>query len=309
MSEPKKIVVVGSVALDTIETPWGAAQDCLGGSASYASIAAGFFAPVRLVAVVGTDLPSVARDLFDARDVDTGGLEVVEGRTFRWGGRYHENMNRRDTLFTELNVFEHFHPKLPQSYRDSEIVFLANIHPALQSEVLEQVNRPELVALDTMNLWIETARDELEAVLAKVDLLFVNDEEAQQLSGHANLWRAVSRLREMGPRIVVVKKGEHGALLFTEGGLFALPAVLLEKVFDPTGAGDAFAGAFLGHVARQGDFTDATLRQSMIYGTVTASFVTERFGTDRLAEASLADIEERMSQLRADTEWPEPLRL
>lgn len=309
MSEAENIVVVGSVALDTIETPWGAAEDCLGGSASYASLAAGLFAPVRLVAVVGSDLPSRARDLFAARQVDTSGLEVVEGRTFRWGGRYHENMNRRDTLFTELNVFEHFHPKLPSEYLDSEIVFLANIHPALQHEVLDQVDSPKLVALDTMNLWIETARADLEAVLRKVDLLFVNDEEAQQLSGHANLWRAVDRLREMGPRTVIVKKGEHGALLFTENGLFALPAVLLEKVFDPTGAGDAFAGAFLGYVARQGDYTDSTLRHAMIHGTVTASFVTERFGTDRLAETTLRDVEERMSQLRADTQWPEPLRL
>jgi sugar/nucleoside kinase (ribokinase family) len=309
MPQPMSIVIVGSVALDTIETPCGAATDCLGGSASYASLAAAFFAPVRMVGVVGSDFPASATQLFTAKGVDTEGLEVIEGKTFRWGGRYHQNMNRRDTLFTDLNVFEHFHPKLPQSYCDSEIVFLANIHPSLQMEVLGQVTDAQYVALDTMNLWIDIAKEDLELVLRRVDLLFVNDEEAMQLTGQSNVWQAVEKLHSMGPRHVVVKKGEHGALLFTEEGPFAIPAVLLEKVFDPTGAGDAFAGAFLGHVAQDGQVAGPTLRQATVYATVTASFATERFGADRLVEATREDIEQRVTQLREMTQWPAPQRL
>ncbi len=304
MSQSFSIVIVGSVALDTLESPWGAASDCLGGSASYASLAATFYAPVRMVGIVGSDFPAASTQLFREKGVDTEGLEVAEGKTFRWGGRYHANMNRRDTLFTELNVFEHFHPKLPESYRDTEIVFLANIHPSLQLEVLDQVSAPRYVALDTMNLWIETARDALGEVLKRVDLIFVNDEEAAQLTGHSNLCRAVDALREMGPRHVVIKKGEHGAVLFSSDGPFALPAVLLDKVFDPTGAGDTFAGAFLGHVAREGCLDGPTLRRAMIYATVTASYATERFGADRLVEANLEDIENRISILREMTQWP-----
>lgn len=301
------IVVVGSLALDSVATPWGEADDMLGGSASYFSVAASYYAPVHLVAVAGQDLPARATEIFGARGVDLAGLERVEGKTFRWGGRYHENMNQRDTLFTHLNVFEHFHPKLPESYRNSELVFLANIHPSLQLEVLDQVDQPELVAMDTMNLWIETARDDLKKVLEHVDLLFLNDEEARQLSGHDQLWPAVEAVRAMGPQWVVVKKGEHGAVLFADEERFAVPAVLLEKVFDPTGAGDTFAGGFLGHLARSrrhGELDMEVLRECMIQGTVMASFVTEQFGVDRIVDLSAGEIAARRAQLAELVRWP-----
>lgn len=299
-----KIVVVGSVALDSIQTPWGSAEECLGGSASYFSVAASYYTPVHLVAVAGTDLPDSARRLFDEHGVDTEGLELVEGKTFRWGGRYHVDMDRRDTLFTHLNVFEHFHPRLPDAYRDCEICFLGNIHPALQREVLEQVEGPKLVALDTMNLWIDSALADLKAVLKKVDLLFLNEEEVRQLSGHNLLWTAVEAVREMGPKTIVVKKGEHGAALFTPTDRFVLPAVLLRQVFDPTGAGDTFAGGFLGHLARQGSLEDDALREAMIQGTVLASFVTEQFGVDRLLHLSDDDLQRRREELREQSRWP-----
>jgi sugar/nucleoside kinase (ribokinase family) len=260
---------------------------------------------VNLVAVVGTDFPDSATALYDRRRIDTEGLERVEGETFRWGGRYHEDMNRRDTLFTYLNVFEHFHPRLPQTYRDSEVVFLANIHPALQMEVLEQVDGPRLVALDTMNLWIDIAREELVQVLGKVDLLFVNDEEAMQLSGRGNLLAAVAELRAMGPRHVVIKKGEHGAVLFADGDTpYVQPTVILDTVVDPTGAGDAFAGGFLGHVARMGDQEVRTLRQAMVSGTVTASFTAESFGPDRLVDLQNEELDGRREVLREISAWP-----
>ncbi|RKZ08000.1 sugar kinase [bacterium] len=300
-----RIVVVGSIALDTLHTPHGSAEDCVGGSASYAAFAASYHAPVNLVAVVGTDFPQAARELFGQRKVDTEGLEVVEGQTFRWGGRYHEDMNRRDTLFTELNVFEDFHPKLPDSYRSSEVVFLANIHPALQMEVLEQVDAPRFTALDTMNLWIDIARDDLVKALGCIDLLFLNDEEAMQLSGEGNISSAVRALKAMGPKSVVVKKGEHGAVLFADGNEpYVQPTVLLESVVDPTGAGDAFAGGFLGHVARSGDASAETLRQAMVQGTVTASFTTEEFGPDRLVKLPEQEIDARREVLRRISAWP-----
>lgn len=299
-----KIVVVGSVALDDIETPWASAEELLGGSALYFSVAASYYAPVRLVAVVGRDLPPRARSLLTDRNVDIRGLEVVDGDTFRWGGRYHEDMNRRDTLYTKLNVFEHFHPKLPGAYRDSEIVFLANIHPALQLEVLGQVDGPKLVAMDTMNLWIETARSDLESVLSRVDILFLNDEEVRQLSGERVLLPAVEAVRGMGPSTVVVKRGEHGAVLFSEAGRFFIPAVLLPRVFDPTGAGDAFAGGFLGYIAQKGGFDGLHLRQAMVHGTVLASFVTEQFSVDRLVDLRQEDITARLEELRDLTRWP-----
>lgn len=305
MSAAHRIVVVGSVVLDTIHTPHGSAEECVGGSASYAALAASYHAPVHLVGIVGSDFPTEARELYAAHGIDVEGLEVVEGETFRWGGRYHADMNRRDTLFTHLNVFEHFHPKLPESYRDAEVVFLANIHPSLQMEVLEQVRDPRFVALDTMNLWIDIARDDLAEVLKKIDLLFLNDEEARQLSGETNLVAAVRALRAMGPEAVVVKKGEHGAVLFDDSATpYVQSTVLLDQVVDPTGAGDAFAGGFLGHVARVGNTEDVTLRSAMVHGTVLASYTTERFGIDRLAELRESDISERSDVLRMLTAWP-----
>lgn len=305
MSEPFRIVVVGSMALDTLHTPYGSAEDCVGGSASYAALAASYAASVHLVAVVGTDFPAAARELFAAHAIDTSGLEVVEGSTFRWGGRYHDDMNQRDTLFTHLNVFENFHPKLPESYGDSEIVFLANIHPSLQMEVLEQVRSPRFVALDTMNLWIDTARADLVRVLGHVDLLFVNEEEARQLTGARGLREAATKITDMGPRSVVVKKGEHGSVLFdAEGDVHVQPTVLLDRVVDPTGAGDAFAGGFLGHLARQRAFDPATLRQAMVHGTVIASFTAEAFGPARLQSLDSASLQARIEDLRRITRWP-----
>lgn len=300
-----RIVVVGSIALDTLQTPHGSAEECVGGSASYAAFAASYHAPVNLVAVVGSDFPDPARALFDRRGVDCDGLEVVEGQTFRWGGRYHDDMNRRDTLFTHLNVFEHFHPKLPESYRGSEVVFLANIHPALQMEVLDQVDAPRFVALDTMNLWIDIAREDLVRALGRIDLLFLNDEEAMQLTGERNVMAAVRALKAMGPGSVVVKKGEHGAVLFAgDEAPYVQPTVILETVVDPTGAGDAFAGGFLGHVARVGDASPVTLRQAMVQGTVTASFTAEAFGPDRLVQLPEAEIQGRREVLRGISAWP-----
>jgi sugar/nucleoside kinase (ribokinase family) len=305
MSLAQRIVVVGSIALDTLHTPHGSEEECVGGSASYAALAASYLAPVNLVGVVGSDFPASARDLFVARGVDLAGLEVVDGKTFRWGGRYHEDMNRRDTLFTHLNVFEHFHPKLPENYRDSEIVFLANIHPSLQMEVLAQVRAPRLVALDTMNLWIDIAREDLVRALGRVDLLFVNEEEARQLTGARSIVDAARAIRAMGPRVLVVKKGEHGALLFdAEGDVYVQAAVVLDRVVDPTGAGDAFAGGFLGHLAQSGAHDAVALRRAMVYGTVIASFTTEAFGPRRVGSLDPSEISERIATLQASTRWP-----
>lgn len=307
MPTPHRIVVVGSIALDTLQTPHGSAEDCVGGSASYAALAASYDARVNLVAVVGSDFPVAARELFDARGIDTVGLEVVEGATFRWGGRYHGDMNHRDTLFTHLNVFEHFHPKLPDAYRDSEVVFLANIHPTLQMEVLEQVRSPRFVALDTMNLWIDRAREDLIRVLGHVDLVFVNEEEARQLTGARVIGEAAHAIAQMGPKIVVVKRGEHGSILFdADGGVHVQPAVLLDRVVDPTGAGDAFAGGFLGHLAQCGAYDSLAMRRAMVHGTILASFTTEAFGPDRLVSLLPAHRAKRIADLERTTRWPLP---
>ncbi len=300
-----QIVVVGSVALDTVQTPWGEADDALGGSATYFSVTAAREARVGLVAVVGEDLPASAIELFEQRGVDLAGLERTEGKCFRWGGRYHADINRRDTLFTQLNVFEHFHPKLPPSYLDAPILFLANIHPSLQMEVLQQVEKPRLTAVDTMNLWIETAREDLLEVLGRVDMVFLNDEEVRQLSGRYALSEAVRLVQSMGPKIVVVKKGEHGALLFDGDRRFALPALILDRVVDPTGAGDTFAGGFLGHLAAREVIDHAALRRAMVEGTVMASFATEGFSVDGLRELTEETIGNRREELRRLTAWPD----
>jgi sugar/nucleoside kinase (ribokinase family) len=292
------ILLVGSVALDDVETPFGAVRAAIGGSATYFALAARFFAPVRLVAVVGTDFPPAYRQLLEASRVDTRGLEVAPGRCFRWGGRYGADLNQRETVFTELNVFETFHPKVPREFRDSPFVFLGNIHPELQAEVLRQVPAPRLVALDTMNLWIETARAALVAVLRSVHLLVLNDAEARDLAGESNLVRAGRRLLELGPRIVVVKKGEHGATMFTRDGTFSAAAVPLQDVLDPTGAGDSFAGGLVGYLAAAGDLSDAGLRRAIAYGSVLASFTVEAFGVERLRDVRPADIVQRFGQLR-----------
>jgi sugar/nucleoside kinase (ribokinase family) len=292
------LLVVGSVALDDIEAPAGSAKSVLGGAASYFGVAASFFTPVRVVAVVGDDFPEEHVAFLASRGLDLAGLQRVPGRTFRWGGRYRESLNERDTLFTELGVFERFEPVIPPAYRDSEWVFLANIQPRLQRSVLEQTRAPRFSAMDTMNFWIEGARAELEKTLAVVKGLVINDEEARQLTGQSNLVRAADAIRALGPRVVIVKRGEHGALLFDDSGVFAAPAFPLREVRDPTGAGDSFAGGLMGALASGGQLDRDSLRRAMIYGSVLASFCVERFSLDRLRDLTRAEIDTRFGEFR-----------
>ena len=297
------LLVVGSVALDDIEAPAGSAKNVLGGAASYFGVAASFFTPVRVVAVVGDDFPEEHLRFLASKGLDLAGLRRVTGRTFRWGARYRESLNERDTLFTELGVFEHFDPVIPPAYRDSEWVFLANIQPTLQRRVLEQTRAPRFSAMDTMNFWITGARAELEKTLAVVKSLVINDEEARQLTGEANLVRAADAIRALGPRVVIVKRGEHGALLFDEDGIFAAPAFPLREVRDPTGAGDAFAGGLMGALASDGSVDTDALRRAMIYGSVLASFCVERFSLDRLRALSRAEVDARFEDFRRLTRF------
>lgn len=287
------ILVVGSVAYDTVETPFGKAERVLGGSASFFSVAASFFAPVRLVAVVGDDFGEKELAAFRDRPIDLEGLERTKGKTFHWGGKYSLDLNSRDTLFTDLNVFEFFQPKIPPDYRTSEAVFLGNIDPVLQRQVLEQVEEPKLVACDTMNFWIDRKPEALRETLRRVQILLINDAEARELSGEWNLVKAARAIRQMGPGTLVVKKGEHGVLMFTEEGCFAAPAYPLENVFDPTGAGDTFAGGFLGYLASTGEQSDPALRRAIVVGSTLASFCCEAFSLDRLLKLTREEIEER----------------
>jgi len=295
------VLVVGSIAFDDIETPSGRAKGVLGGAACYFSLAASYFAPVRAVGVVGSDFPDAHLEFLRAHGVDTQGIYRSEGSTFRWGGRYRESLNERDTLFTDLGVFDGFNPDLPEAYHDSEYVFLANIHPSLQLRVLEQAHAPRFTAMDTMDFWIEGAREELERTLARVDGLVINDQEARQLTGERNLVRAVGAIRSLGPRIVIIKRGEHGALLFDQEGIFSAPAFPLREIQDPTGAGDSFAGGFVGALAREGKLDSGALRRAVIYGSVLASFCVECFGLDRFRELESQQIEERFAHFRALT--------
>jgi sugar/nucleoside kinase (ribokinase family) len=292
------LLVVGSVALDDIEAPAGAVKSVLGGAASYFGVAASYFVPVRVVAVVGEDFPEEHVRFLASKGLDLAGLERVPGRTFRWGGRYRAALNERDTLFTELGVFADFRPKLPPAYRDSEWVFLANIQPTLQRNVLEQTRAPRFSAMDTMNFWIEGAREELAQTLALVRGLVINDEEARQLTGESNLVLAADAIRRMGPDVVIVKRGEHGALLFDDAGIFAAPAFPLREVRDPTGAGDAFAGGLMGALASQGEVSTDSLRRAMIYGSVLASFCVERFSLDRLRDLTRPEVDRRFEEFR-----------
>jgi sugar/nucleoside kinase (ribokinase family) len=292
---PSSLLVVGSVGLDTVETRVGKRAEVLGGAASYFSVAASFLAPVRLTAVVGTDFPAAHTTLLEGHGVDLAGLERVPGRTFRWSGVYAPDFATRTTLDTQLNVFQDFQPKLPAAWKQSEYVFLANIDPVLQLSVLEQAQKPKFVACDTMNFWISGKRAELGRLLERVDMLLLNDEEARQLSGEANLPAAARAIRQMGPRSVVIKRGDAGALLFNDGGVFAAPAFPIENVVDPTGAGDSFGGGFMGWLARQGDTSPATIRTAMIMGSVLASFSVEDFSLDRFKRLDLGQIRERFA--------------
>jgi len=287
------ILVVGSVAYDTVETPFGRAEQVLGGSASFFALAASFFTPVNLVAVVGDDFGDEQIKAFEGRSIDLAGLERTAGKTFHWQGKYSWDLNSRETIRTDLNVFEHFEPRIPAGYRSSEVVFLGNIDPVLQRDVLGQVERPRLVACDTMNFWIQGKPDELKQTLRQVDVLLINDAEARELSGEWNLVKAARSIRQMGPKTLVIKKGEHGVLMFTSAGSFAVPAFPLEEVFDPTGAGDTFAGGFLGYLATALEQGDVALRRAVVMGSALASFSVEAFSVDRLLKLTKRDIEER----------------
>jgi sugar/nucleoside kinase (ribokinase family) len=302
------LVVVGSVALDSVEANGTVQDDVLGGSASFFSTAASYFSPVKLVAVVGEDMPEQHLAFLGSRGVDLTGLERARGKTFRWKGRYSDDLASRTTLDTQLNVFADFKPRLPEAWRDGEFLFLGNIHPSLQLDVLTQVKKPRLVAMDTMNFWIEGEPAALAKVLERVDLLVINDEEARLLSKEHNLPRAARAIRAMGPKTVIVKRGESGALLFHEHGVFAAPAYPLERVVDPTGAGDTFAGGFMGYLARVRDIGPQAVRRAMFYGSVMASFCVEDYSLDRLRALSEGEIEGRYRAFRDLTHF-EDVRL
>jgi sugar/nucleoside kinase (ribokinase family) len=299
------ILVVGSVAYDTVETPFGRAERVLGGSASFFSVAAAFFAPVNLVAVVGDDFSPQAMAAFQGRPIDLEGLERTAGKTFHWQGKYSYDLNARETIGTDLNVFEFFKPRIPDRYRGSDHVFLGNIDPVLQRQVLDQVERPRLVACDTMNFWISGKPEELRRTLAAVDILLINDAEARQLSGEWNVVKAARAIRAMGPRTLVIKKGEHGVLMFSEEGSFAAPAYPLEEVFDPTGAGDTFAGGFLGYLAGSPKIDEAALRRAVVMGSTLASFCVEAFSLDRLLTLSRPEIDARYRLFKRLTHFEE----
>lgn len=296
------ITVVGSVAIDSVESPFGKQEECFGGSASYFSYAASFFAPVKLIACVGEDFPAEFRAVLEERSIDLSGLEVVKGKTFRWKGKYEGDMNVAETLETQLNVFEKFSPKIVES--DCDILFLANIDPHLQIDVLNKVKVKHFVASDTMNLWIQGKKSELFRVLEKVDLFVLNDMEARLLTGEQNLVKALKRIAEIGPQKIVVKKGEHGAIAYYDGDILTFPAYPLEEVFDPTGAGDTFAGGLLGYIAKQnGNLTRDSFRQGIAYGTVMASFTVESFSLNKLREINAAVVEERLHTFRKLTHF------
>ncbi|RJQ51999.1 MAG: sugar kinase [Actinobacteria bacterium] len=296
-----EILVVGSVALDSIQTPFGSVCEALGGSATHFSCSAGFFSSVGLVGVVGSDFPGEHETFLRRRDINLEGLERADGRTFRWRGYYEYDLNQAHSLETQLNVFEHFHPKLPPAYRQAPYVFLANIDPELQLEVLDQVSDPKLVVCDTMNFWIEHKREALVETLGRVDIALMNDSEARELCGTYSLLDSARKIRSWGPSTVILKKGEHGALMFSDATHFAAPAYPLEDIKDPTGAGDSFAGGFVGHLASTGDFSEANIRRAVIYGSVMASFNVEGFGTERLHTLREAEVARRYDEFKEIT--------
>jgi len=301
----KPVLIVGSIGLDTIETPFGVVQEVLGGAASYSSTAASFFSGVRLVGVVGDDFPAEHVTFFKDRNVDLAGLQCLPGPTFRWNGYYEYDMNQAHTLATHLNVFESFQPQLPTEYRDSPYVFLANIDPELQLSVLEQVNDPKFVVADTMNFWINGKRDQVLEVIKHVHAVTINDAEARQLCETTSLVVAGRKLLEMGPRVVVIKKGEHGAVMFTDNDYFVAPSFPLEEVRDPTGAGDTFAGGMTGYLAFTDDISEENLRKAVVYGSVLASYTVEEFSLNRLARLEPGEILLRYSEMRRITAFAE----
>lgn len=289
------LLVVGSVALDTVETPFGKVENALGGSAVYIASAASYFTtPIRLVAVVGGDFPKQHIEFMESRQIDLDGLQVIDkGKTFRWGGKYHYDLNVRDTLFTELNVFQKFDPKIPNGFKSSIYVCLGNIDPVLQLQVLNQINKPRLVVGDTMNYWIDTKLKELMKTMKHMDVIIVNDSEARLLTHEPNLIKAAKKIIKMGPKVIIIKKGEHGAMLVTEDTIFSAPAYPLETIFDPTGAGDAFAGGFIGWLARTDDMSKENLKRAVVYGSTLASFCVEKFSVEGLRDLSYLKIHDR----------------
>ena len=297
------IVVVGSVALDSVETPFGKVDEALGGSAVYFSLSAGYYTDVKLVGVVGTDFPRQHVELLRSRGVHLEGLQFEAGETFRWAGRYSYNLNECETLYTRLNVFASFRPQLPEVYRDADVVFLANIDPSLQLDVLRQVRRPWLTAMDTMNYWISDQRDAVTQVMRLVDVVIVNEGELRQYAETYSLLAAARQVLALGPKALVVKKGEYGAVMFSDGVYFVAPAYPLEEVRDPTGAGDSFAGGFLGHLASEGQITRGALKRALIHGSVIASYVVEDFGVRRLLTLGPDEVSRRYQEFREFTHF------
>jgi sugar/nucleoside kinase (ribokinase family) len=297
------IVVVGTVAFDTIETPFGRGENVLGGSATYFSTSASFFTDVSLVAVVGEDFPEEHVRFLKSRDINTDGLQRIPGKTFHWTGRYGYDLNEAQTLDTQLNVLMEFKPDLPESYRDAEYLFLANIDPDLQMEVLDQVRKPKLVACDTMNFWISSKPEALMKVLQRVDIVVINEGEARQFTGEVNLIKAARKIISLGCKRLVVKRGEYGVLMFTENSVFAAPAYPLEDVFDPTGAGDTFAGGFMGYLANTGNLSEEGVRQAIVFGSVMASFNVEDFSLNRMKKLDYKEIEARYRSFKALTHF------
>jgi len=289
------LLVVGSLGLDTVATPFDKVEDALGGSATYISLAASYFGgPVELVGVVGSDFPKQYLRTMEDHNIDLEGLQIVEGgKTFRWSGKYHYDLNVRDTLFTELNVFQNFNPIIPDSFKKAKYICLGNIDPVLQEKVLDQLNEPQFIVCDTMNYWIEGKKDELLKLLPRVNVLIINDSEARLLAHEPNLIRAAKKIRALGPEILIIKKGEHGALLFTEDTVFSAPAYPMETIFDPTGAGDSFAGGFIGYLYKTRDLSPESLKRAVIYGSTMASFCVEKFSTRGLEDLSYLQIQDR----------------
>ena len=301
-----KLLAVGTVAFDAIETPFGKTDKILGGSGTFVGLAASQFGvETGVVSVVGGDFHQEYLDMMNAKGINTDGVEIIkEGKTFFWSGKYHNDMNSRDTLITELNVLENFQPVVPENFKDADIVMLGNLHPLVQASVLEQMSkRPKLVVLDTMNFWMDISLNELHDVLKKVDVITINDEEARQLSGEYSLVNAAKKIHEMGPKYVVIKKGEHGALLFNEGNMFFAPALPLAEVFDPTGAGDTFAGGFCGYLTKTQDVSFDNMKNAIIYGSNLASFCVEKFGTERMQELTEKEVKNRLQSFKDLTQF------
>ena len=301
-----KLLAVGTVAFDAIETPFGKTDKILGGSATFVGLAASHFEiEIGIVSVVGDDMPEAYLRLLNERNIDTSGVEIVKGgKTFFWSGKYHNDMNSRDTLVTELNTLADFNPVVPENFRDAPIVMLGNLHPLTQSSVLDQMSvKPKLVILDTMNFWMDSALEDLKNVIKRIDVITINDEEARQLSGEYSLVNAAKKIHEMGPQYVVIKKGEHGALLFNNGNMFFAPALPLAEVFDPTGAGDTFAGGFAGYIAKTEDISFENMKNAIIYGSNLASFCVERFGTERMQNLTKDEVQKRLHQFKQLTQF------